>query len=269
MNEPQRNEEAVYQWCKGEGRFSPMGKSMARIYVGLYYDHLPLLSLNDFRQLFDPVRFHWAMSLISGYRDRAVKVSKERASEIAQLYKLLPGQSDESVPPAPAVTPAATSGVVPAASRQPAPPRQLAPARIDPAQHKPVSEPLRPQQPQAIDSAELERHAQLASVHGVIARWWEEEQQRSRGGLKSVTESAMDSASWAILGHLRTFNRPYIDHLKRYAAAGWSEANLATSLRRYYEQMAARERERWPVELRTLVDCTLVEVDWEAIVRAM
>ncbi len=357
---PLRKEDIIYHWCKGEGRYTTMGPHLARIYVAMYYDDTPLLSLSNFCQLTDPIRFDWCMYLLHGIRNNTVRVAKARADELAELYKIslaahkdepklsvsssvvatvdssrankpaleleleptTPGRRAAASPrvvssapsisqpmrservmaqePEPLPDPVFSSGARKASSAAPEVPPTITPtaaiaaATADntpsssqrPATRKPVaaevlddpqpldnrhhSNTLKPQQVQAISLEELEQSRRLSSVHATVSEWWEHEQNRTHKPLLQSSnddDSDMDSATRMLLGHLRTYNRPYIEHLKRYAKAGWSEANIALTLQRYYEQMANRERDQWPLETRALVECTLAEVDWEGIVQ--
>ena len=93
---PLRKEDIIYHWCKGEGRYTTMGPHLARIYVAMYYDDTPLLSLSNFCQLTDPIRFDWCMYLLHGIRNNTVRVAKARADELAELYKIsLAAHKDE------------------------------------------------------------------------------------------------------------------------------------------------------------------------------
>ncbi len=250
-----RTEEMVYRWCNGDGRNDPSGPAMANLYVGACYPDLPLIRLSDFKQL-DVIRHTWAMALINGVRDGSLEIPTERASKLAAVYHIHITYD---------ASPELMSDVPMARSH--ASIRRMAETVAEEVIPEPVeTTPIGPAEPISVD--EVEHAMNLTSVHGVILRWWEEEQVRARKP-KARVDSTMDGASWALLGHLRTYNKPYVQHLKRYAEAGWSIPNLATTLQRYYEQIAAKERNHFNVEERTLVECTLTEVDWEAIVKTM
>jgi len=80
-------ERSAYRWCTAEARGSPSARTLAAVYASVYLDRARLLRFVDLRVL-DDERLDWALTLIRGYAENAVRVPWARAVALAALYDL-------------------------------------------------------------------------------------------------------------------------------------------------------------------------------------
>lgn len=102
--DPREVERLVYVWCTQEARGTPSARALAAVYASTYMDNARLLHFQDLRAL-DDTRMAWALALIRGYVEGALRVPWARAVALVALYDLIPPESESE--PAPAAVPRA------------------------------------------------------------------------------------------------------------------------------------------------------------------
>jgi hypothetical protein len=94
MNDSADVEQLIYRWCTSEARGSHSAQALAAIYASTYMDGARLLRFADLRAL-DDERLEWAVTLLRGYVQGAVKVPWARAVALVALYELYPNDDEE------------------------------------------------------------------------------------------------------------------------------------------------------------------------------
>ncbi|MCB1715432.1 MAG: hypothetical protein KDK04_22230 [Candidatus Competibacteraceae bacterium] len=80
-------ERCAYRWCTAEARGSLSARTLATVYASIHLDQARLLRFADLRVL-DDKRLEWALTLIRGYVEGAIRVPWARAVALAALYDL-------------------------------------------------------------------------------------------------------------------------------------------------------------------------------------
>ena len=87
-------EQQIYRWCTSEARGTHSAQALAAVYASTYVDGARLLRFADLRAL-DEERLEWALALLRGYVQGAIKVPWTRAIALIALYELYPDEGEE------------------------------------------------------------------------------------------------------------------------------------------------------------------------------